>query len=467
MFERLTDFFRRIKNQRVPTQVVERDFHAIPIVSREMEDNIALWYAMFINHPPWENCNVRPLGLPGAIARELARPVLVELGINISGGKRGAYLHEQIQRFQEQLKPALELGLSLGGVAFRPYPDGGKILVDATSATAFDPTAFDGTGKATAGVFRELKQVGKQWYVRLEYHSFQMAEDGATVYLIQNRAYQSDGNGTVGRQIPLNALQEWTDIPPEAVIRDIERPLFVYFKPPAANGIDPNSPIGVSLYGGAAVELIRQADEQWERIWWEYESGQRKIFMDGTETDAKTFGHKRLFEFGPFSASGDVFKEFTPDFRDEPLYRGFQNSLKQIEFNVGLSYGILSDPQSIEKTATEIKSSKQRMYVTVSDIQAALEDALDGLIYAMNVYCDLYQLAPAGGYEVSYEWGDGVVQDEEARQKELAEMRNDVAAGLVRPELYVSKKYGVTEREALAMMPGMETLTTEPQNDVE
>lgn len=456
----LSGLFSRMKNRMIPEQAVERDFGAVPAVSREMVDNIGLWYAMFTNHPPWESCNVRPLGLPGSIARELARPALVEFGVSISGSQRADYLNKQIQQFKARLKPSLELGLSLGGMAFRPYPSGGRLLVDATSATAFTPTAFDGTGTATAGVFRDLKQQGRRWYVRLEYHSFQAGKDGGSLYTIQNRAYQSDASGSAGREIRLDAVREWADIQPETVIRDVERPLFVYFKPPIANEIDPSSQVGVSVYGGATVELIKQADEQRERIWWEYESGQRKIFADGTTTDIQRFGKDRLFSFVPFVAPPNkgLFETFSPEFRDEPLYRGFQNILKQIEFNVGLSYGTISDPQSIEKTATEIKSSKQRMYVTVSDLQAALQTALDDLIYAMDVCCDLYQLVPPGAYETAYDWGDGVVQDTEAKQLELADMRNDVSAGIIRPELYIAKKYGVSEEEAVAMMPEMTQL---------
>lgn len=79
--------------------------------------------------------------------------------------------------------------------------------------------------------------------------------------------------------------------------------------------------------------------------------------MDATETVARDFD-KRLFEIAPFSKDGKFFEQFEPSFRDEPLYRGLQNILKQIEFQVGLSYGTLSDPQSVEKTATEIQQQQ-------------------------------------------------------------------------------------------------------------
>lgn len=88
-------------------------------------------------------------------------------------------------------------------------------------------------------------------------------------------------------------------------IENVDGPLFAYFKPPIANTADSNSMCGMSIYGDAAtVELIKQADEQWERLRWEYKSSERKVLMDGTSSTADMF-NKRLFEIGPFSPDGD------------------------------------------------------------------------------------------------------------------------------------------------------------------
>ncbi|MGL4623679.1 MAG: phage capsid protein, partial [Culicoidibacterales bacterium] len=68
------------------------------------------------------------------------------------------------------------------------------------------------------------------------------------------------------------------------------------------------------------------------------------------------------------------------------LFMGLNELLKRIEFNVGMSYGTISDPAEIPKTATEIISSKQRLYATVKELQQALEFALDDLVYAMAIW---------------------------------------------------------------------------------
>lgn len=54
-----------------------------------------------------------------------------------------------------------------------------------------------------------------------------------------------------------------------------------------------------------------------------------------------------------------------------------------------------------------------------------------------------------------------------AKQLAIADMRNDVSAGLIRLELYIMRKYNVTEEEAVAMMPSMDSMVQEEQDEVE
>ncbi len=132
------------------------------------------------------------------------------------------------------------------------------------------------------------------------------------------------------------------------------------------------------------------------------------------------------------------------------------NLLRRIEFNCGLAYGTLSDVNDVSKTATEIKTSKQRSYSTVKDIQKSLEKALKDLILSMSDLANLYNLniTPLDiDNDVSFDWDDSLILDKDS---ELESMRNDVASGILRPEIYLSKKYGVSEDEALEMMPKIE-----------
>lgn len=459
----LGNFVNTVRRALFPQAVAEREFGVSPAVSMTMEQQIALWYAMLVNTPPWQDCNVKAVGLPAAICREVTRPTLVEFTANITGSQRADYLNDGFQLAKENFGKALELGLALGGVALKPYIYGDKLLVDMTGAAGFQPTKFDPTGRCIGGVFRDKPvKVNGKYYVRLESHDLT-----DTVYTIKNKSYYSDSTGSVGAPAPLDVVPEWADIQEEVTIQNMDGPLFAYFKPPIANTADTNSLCGMSIYGDAAtVELIKQADEQWERLRWEFKSGERKVLMDGNTTTANMFD-KRLFEIGAFTADGDFYQFLNPELRNDALYKGFQDVIRRIEFNVGLSYGDISDPQTVEKTATEIRSGKQRKYVLISSIQTALEHTFDALIYAMDVYATLYGLAVDGEYEVTYDWGDSILDDQETKGNEFARDLQLLNAGIMNDWEFRAKYFNEDEATAKAALPKAQDMTTEGQQEVE
>ena len=57
-------FVNTVRRALFPQAVAEREFGTSPAVSMTMEQQIALWYAMLVNTPPWQDCNVKAVGLP-------------------------------------------------------------------------------------------------------------------------------------------------------------------------------------------------------------------------------------------------------------------------------------------------------------------------------------------------------------------------------------------------------------------
>lgn len=405
---------------------LERECKARPLPAGTMEDQRALWWAMYTDRPPWADRRVRPLGLPGAIGRELASHALSEFSTQVSGGQRAQYLHRQLQPLLPRLGGELELALCLGGMAFKPCPAGKNLLVE-TFTTKFTPTRFDAGGRAVAGVFesRPVEHNGGR-FVRLEYHDYR--EDGS-LYVVENRAFRAAPGGGLGEQVPLGQVPEWAQLSPRQELQGLPGPLFAYFRPPGANRVDPDSPLGTSVYAGPTAGLIRQADQMWEKLLWEYQSAERKVLMDRSALE-HTQARDRLFEFGAFQQP-DFFQFLNPEVRDEPFYRGFQRVLQRIEFNTGLAFGTLSDPQCVEKTATEIMAARQRQFVTEKAIQKSLQAALEDLLRAMDGWCSLEALAPAGPWTLECRWGDGVLDDPETRRKNMELGLRMVEAGIM------------------------------------
>lgn len=419
-------------------------------VSDKMANEIDLWAKMYKNEPPWKEKNIKLCGLPAAIAGEFARLVTLELKTEVTGND---FINEEYQAVVSDIRKYTEYACAKGGLAMKPYASEGHIEVDMVQADRFFPTKFNSRG-VTAAVFAESLTVGKKVYTRLEYHQHE-----GTMYHINNKAFVKqdlDNVEVLGKEVPLTAVPEWANLQEEVTLKNVKMPLFAYFKIPNANNVDDTSPLGVSVYS-RAINDIKEADNQWTRLLWEFEGSELAIDADITlfkKDDKGNYefpkGKDRLFRMMDLDDNAEKYKVFAPAIRDENLINGFNAILRRIEFNVGLAYGTLSDPNTVDKTAEEIKTSKQRSYSTVSDIQKSLQTALEQLVYAMDVMAQLSGLSGRKKYEMSFDWDDSIVIDKE---QELASMQQDAVAGFIRKELYVAAKYGVSEEEALKMMP--------------
>lgn len=409
-----------------------------PIISSVTQTQIELWSDMY------SNAKNQTLELPSAIASEFNRLMLSESVIKIDGND---FLDKSFKKFYNSLHNNLETALALGGMVFKPYVSNGRIVVDMVRADCFTPISFDDE-KMTSAVFVDRKKIGKIYYTRLEYHSFNV--DSCTYY-IENHAYKSNSSEYQGAECSLEEVPEWADIQIEITIENVSQPLFAYFKVPFVDSKDLDSPLGISVFS-KAVKLIGQAEEQWERIMWEYDG--TELAVDASEdvlSGKKLDRHeKRLYRSHDIDTiNGSMFTVFSPAIRDTSLFNGLNKILQRIEFNCGLAYGTISEPAEIEKTATEILSSKQRSYTHVKALQKNLETALEQLAYAMSVYAVLYGFS-GSEYELSCNWGDNVLEDSE---KEFQRRLQMVSAGLLSKEKFVSWYFGCSEEEARTYIP--------------
>lgn len=445
-----------------PADIIRKELKIPLCMSNTMTEAISLWTDLFLDEPPWRFDPEEPmqsLGIAVSVAGEYARLATIEMKSEITGSERGEYLNQVYQNVLKRLRVQTEYGCAKGGLIFKPYLSGAALAVDYVQADYFYPTAFDGSGRITGVIFLEKLVRGNQVFRRLEYHHLE--SQGC---VIENLAFVSrvsawgDQAPTLGKQIALSEVTEWSSLESKVVLEGVDRLLVGYFKMPLANHVDPDSPLGVSAFS-RAVDLIHQADAQWTRILWEYEGAElaihadRGLFKKDKRGELELPKHReRLYRTLPaFQDEGiSGLQTFSPEIRDHSLFNGLNNMLRRIEFQCALAYGTLSDPQNVDKTAEEIKSSKQRSYATIKDVQKALQTALEDFIYAMNQWVTIGSLAPQGEYQTTFHWDDSIVAD---KQMELNDMRQDVAAGLLRPELYVAKRYGVSEEEAKNLMP--------------
>lgn len=469
----IRNWVREVINKMIGKQTVKQALNVDLAISTDMAEALELWTRMYENDAPWLNSSlyssgledVYSMNLAAAIAGEIARSTTIEMEVEFSGSARATYLDIEFGRVMDKLRHQVEFGCAKGGLIFKPYVDGDRIAVDFVQADQFYPVAFDSDGNITAIVFVDQRRKGNNWFTRLEYHT--MTEQGCQII---NEAFKSTNQDTLGQAVSLESIDEWATIEPEALITDIDKPLYAYFRYPLANTIDTESPLGVSCYS-RATDLIRQADLQWSNLLWEFEAGQTAIFVDelafGKDSDGRsTLPHKRLYRaLDTGGAADDLFKEWSPNLREQNILSGLDAILKRIEYTCGLAYGTLSDPTTVDKTATEIKISRQRTYSTIVDTQKALERALEQLIWSMDVWATIGGLAPQGNYEVAFQFDDSVVVD---RDMQFQQDLRLVGQGLMSKVEFRMRNFGESEELARAalqevvaerepvMMPGEE-----------
>lgn len=427
-------------------------------MTSQMASAIELWTSMYENHAPWvDRKTVLSASLPAAIASEVARLVTLEMKSEITGGTAAEFLNTEYQKkVLKDLRRYVEFACAKGGLILKPYVTRTGLAVQYVQADCFFPLAFDDSGRLLQCVFTEQFRKGRKIYTRLEVHTLR----GKLVH-ITNRAFVAVNDYTLGTEIALTEVERWAELEAEASLEGADRLLFGYFRIPLANAEDTDSPLGVSVYS-RAVELIKEADRRYSNICWEYEGTQLGVHIATSllkyNKDLDRFeypgGRERLYrnvEYNAGATDKPFIDVFSPEIRDTALFNGFNNQLKLIEFACCLAYGTLSDPQNVDKTATEIKTSRQRSYTFVSDTQQALQTALEDLVYAMDYWAVFYGLVPPGdNYEVSFNWDDSIIVDAEAeRQTDRA----DVAMGVMSLAEYRSKWYGETLEEAERNLP--------------
>lgn len=458
MFGKIVSWIKGAINKMFDTSNIAKDFNIDISTDDEVMKLIDLCTNIYNSKAPWLNEEVKSLNVAKTICDKVAKAVTIEFKSEVDDES----INETYQRFLKNIRTNTEYALAKGGMFFKPFYSNGKIKISCIQADKFIPIKFDSTGELLSAIFIDQITKGDDIYTRLEYQ-----ELIDTTIIIINRAYKTNkyNSKTLGNKIDLSQVEEWKSIQQETSISNVNKLLGGYFKIPIANPVDNTSLIGVPIFANA-IEILRQIDEQFSRTLWEYIASELAIDVDATAfkkdkngNDILPKGKDRLYRKLDLSDENS-WNIFSPAIRDTSLFNGLNEWLRQCESQCGLSFGVLSKETSIAKTATEINSSKQDYYVTVSDIQKSLQNALDDLIYSTDVLMTLYKIPHKINPSTSYEWDDSILVD---AKEEQSIMMQEANMGYIKKELYLMKRYGVTEEQAQKMMPEHKEFETEDE----
>ena len=465
MFERIVNFIKGAINKMFNTTDIAKDFNIDISTSNEMLSAIEKWSAIYNSKAPWLNEEVKSLHVAKTICEKVAKAVTIEFKSQVDDKQ----IDKIYQRFIKNIRTNTEYALGKGGMFFKPFYANGKIKISCIQADKFIPTKFDSTGELLGAIFIDQIINGNEIYTRLEYQ-----ELNDTILTIKNKAYKTTvhNSNILGNQILLSQVQDWANIQEEIQINDVNRLLGGYFRIPIANPIDNTSPVGVAIFANA-IDTLEEIDKQFSRTLWEYEGSELAIDIDelmfkkdkaGNSILPK--GKERLYR--TIDIDGDKTSKwnvFSPAIRDTSLFNGLNELLRQCESQCELSFGTISKIENVEKTATEIKSSKQDYYVTVSDIQGALQTALEDLVYSIDILMSLYGIEHKVEASITFDWDDSILVDSEKKQSQALVERN---AKLIDDIEYFVQTRDYSEEEAIEYVNKMRERSKEQiPNDVQ
>lgn len=423
MFKKIVNFIKGAINKMFNTTDIAKDFNIDISTSNEVLSAIEKWSNIYNNKAPWLNEELKSLHVAKTICEKVAKAVTIEFKTKVDDKE----IDKTYQRFIKNIRTNTEYALGKGGMFFKPFYSNGKIKISCIQADKFIPTKFDSTGELLGAIFIDQITRGKEIYTRLEYQ-----ELNDTTLTIKNKAYKTTiyNSNTLGTKISLNSVEDWNNIQDEIQINHVNKLLGGYFKIPIANPVDNTSPVGVAIFANA-LDTLEEIDKQFSRTLWEYEGSELAIDVDETLLKKDQYGNdivpkgkERLYRKLDMGKENDSWNVFSPEIRDTSLFNGLNELLRQCESQCGLAFGTISKIENIEKTATEIKSSKQDYYVTISDVQGALQTSLEDLVYSTDVLMSLYGIKHKVGADVSFDWDDSILVDSEKKQSQALVERN-------------------------------------------
>ncbi len=426
----------------------KRIFDTDILLSDTMDTAIRTWNQIYAGHPSWvdRDNHVKTINFAKSVSSETARLTCLDLSIKISGSARAEHLQTVIDNMFAKIREYVEKGCVNGTVVLKPNGDG----IDCFDPQRFLPTEIDGNGNIRAGIFFDFYEQSRKFYKRLEYHRFADGE-----YLISNRCFVSNSSTSLGVPVEMEKTP-WKGLMPDAAVENLEKPLFAVFKTPMANNIDPDSPLGMSIFA-EALEELKDLDIAYSRNAGEIFDSERIVLADdrlmfqGAIKDSDGNVIRRYLKKPRYvknvSAEGpeSFYQEINPNLNTDVRISGINNILSILAYKCGYANGYFSfDSMTGIQTATGVEASQQRTIQFIKDMRDKLQMTMDDLIYAIDKYADLYDLSPVGAYEVTYGFGDILYSYEEDKKT----WWGYVQAGKVPTWIYFTKFENMSEEEA-------------------
>lgn len=422
---------------------VQAAFRAKDITSVAMKKAIGDWYDLYYLKERTEKedpCQQ----IPFTIVRKLTKTSFSEY----TASAKDDFTKSVLKTLGKKKKSAMQKALIGGECLLKPIPttDGFHFgLVDRRNILVF---GRDSDGQMTDIGTAAVTAKGQYYYTLLERRTV----DANGYLTIRNMLYRSTTDGTLGQQVGLQTLAEYAELPDMYTFAvPIGSIGMASLRSPVENCVD-GSHDAVSVYAPAA-GVIHNINENEAQMNGEFDRGESRIIVSSDMLKRDSTG-RRTFSDHVFTGLDEDSETvginiFSPELREQSFLNRKQEYLRNVESIIGLKRGLLSEVEAADRTAKEITSSEGDYNLTIIDFQSMWEEAVREAARLCGIFGQIYQVS--GAHEVdldsiSIDWGNGVLFDEEAT---WADMKDQVARGLLKPEIAIGWRYGLpSETEA-------------------
>ncbi|EOT29463.1 hypothetical protein C805_00046 [Eubacterium sp. 14-2] len=368
----------------------EKAFGVETYLSPEMDAAIKLWGQLESGKPPWlKESDGRTVAFWNTIVEEWAKLITQNIDIKAQGIRSGD-MPEKMQKiidkyFLQNAKDDIHAMVFFGGVMAKWDGSGIEFL----RPDMFLVTEFDSSKEVQAAIFFSYYSKGKKFYTKAEWHRFEEStrqneageSETVRIYHVSTKAFKSDNQDDVGREIPLSQTK-WADIEPEFWAENLEKPLFRYIKCPVYNFIDSDSPLGAPCFANC-MEEFRALDIAMSTLGKETKNSSPMMIVDQSVIQYATMNGIELPEFvadvGNLDAGngtgGSPVEQWQPTLQVTSRKEGINFYLSVIGFKCGFDPGyFVFDGQSIQATtATQVRVTQKR----TADTALSYRDVLD------------------------------------------------------------------------------------------
>ena len=353
----------------------------------------------------------------------------------------------------------IELAMALGTTAMTQYKDAmGRTRIEyinnAKMIIPYDYDNFNITGFIVFKQWQENEKRSKLYYTHLTYHEFKTEKDEngeyKQVYRKYNEIYKSKNPDELGKEVDFASV--FPDV--EELVEEVtDTPHFQIIKPPLANNVDINTPMGLSIFGNS-IDKLKAIDNKYDSFDMEFVDGKRRILVDRTALK----GTPQVDENGNISQQlyfdrndrtyvaingmkDQPVKDISFDLRYQEHIDSINAELNWYSASLGFGESFYKFDGNGRATATEILSQDDDAFRTKQTFEAVIKDVLIDLVKSV-CYLESIELSED---EIQVEFDYSRFENQEKTQ---ARLEREVSRGITSKVEYRMKVYGETEEIA-------------------